>query len=173
MDKGLFFVLVIVCIVTHCIRSLYEILKHRKVIKSTKVTFVIVFVNMALLWASWFALCSLDIYGIAIPGIIRYAGISLCGMGLIVFLVALTTIKTLESYEGNLITSGIYSKIRHPMYLGFIFWLIGFPFFSGALFSIFLSVPFVANVLFWRHLEEKELEERFSSYREYRKTTMF
>jgi protein-S-isoprenylcysteine O-methyltransferase Ste14 len=128
---------------------------------------------MGLLWASWFALCSLDIYKIDLPGIVRYSGITLVGIGVIVFLTGLYTIKTLESYEGDLITKGIYSKIRHPMYVGFILWLIGFPIFSGAVFSFFLSFIFIANVLFWKYLEEKELEKRFSSYLEYKKTTIF
>ena len=89
------------------------------------------------------------------------------------FLIALFTIKTFESYEGDLITKGIYSKVRHPMYLGFIFWLIGFPIIFGALFSLVLSLVFIANILFWRYLEEKELELRFSSYLDYKKTTIF
>jgi len=128
---------------------------------------------MLLLWLSWFALCSLDIYKIALPDIIRYAGISLVGMGVIVFLTGLLTIKSLESYEGDLITRGIYSKIRHPMYLGFILWLIGMPFFNGGLLSFALCIVFIANVLFWKYLEEKELVNRFSAYKEYKKKTIF
>ena len=127
---------------------------------------------MGLLWTSWFALCSLDFYRMDIPGIIRYAGISLAGIGFIIFFIALYTIKTLESYQGDLITKGIYSKIRHPMYLGFMLWLIGFPVFFGSLFSFILSFVFIANILFWRNLEEKELEKRFLSYMDYKKTTI-
>ena len=62
--------------------------------------------------------------------------IFICGGG-VVFFTALFTIKTLESYDGNLITKGIYSKIRHPMYTGFIMWLTGFPLFYGGRFLIF------------------------------------
>jgi len=32
---------------------------------------------------------------------------------------------------------------------------------------------FIVNVLFWRSLEEMELEKRFPSYRDYKKTTLF
>jgi protein-S-isoprenylcysteine O-methyltransferase Ste14 len=168
-----FKVLVIVCILTHIVRTVYEILKYKKKLNPDKLTFVIVFIDMLLLWMSWFALCSLDIYRIDLPEIIRISGIILVVTGVIIFLIALFTIKTLESYEGDLITKGIYSKIRHPMYLGFIFWLIGFPVFLGALLSFFLSFVFIANVLFWRHLEEKELDKRFPSYSDYRKATIF
>ena len=59
------------------------------------------------------------------------------------------------------------------MYTAFILWLIGFPIFYGAIYSIFLAILFGANILFWRYLEEKELVIRFPSYRDYKKTTLF
>jgi protein-S-isoprenylcysteine O-methyltransferase Ste14 len=128
---------------------------------------------MAILWMSWFWICSHDIYRIHLSDIVRYSGALLIGIGIIVFFNALFTIKTLESYDGDLITKGIYSKIRHPMYLGFILWLIGFPVCFGAVYSVMLSFIFIANVLFWRYLEELELIKRFSSYKDYKKTTLF
>jgi len=131
------------------------------------------FINMLILWVSWGFLCSLDIYKMNLPVLIRYLGLALVAFGIIIFLMGLFTIKTLESYEGDLITTGIYSKIRHPMYLGFILWSIGFPICFGALFSFILSFLFIGNILFWRYLEEKELEERFSTYKDYRKSTIF
>ena len=173
MDNQLFIILVIICVLTHIIRSVYEILKSRKIIRAGKLSFVIILCNMILLWLSWFALCCRDIYKVNLPGIIPYLGICLVVTGLILFVAALFTIKALESYEGDLITHGVYTKIRHPMYLGFIFWLIGFPVFQSAFYSFLLSFLFIGNVLFWRYLEEKELEERFPEYREYKKKTLF
>jgi protein-S-isoprenylcysteine O-methyltransferase Ste14 len=173
MENKLIFILAGVCVITHVVRLVYEILKHKKLLKADKLTFVIIFTNMMILWISWFALCSLDPFTIHLAAIIRYTGISLTISGCIIFLTGLLTIKTLESYEGDLITKGIYSIIRHPMYLGFILWLIGFPVFHGAILSFILSLIFIANVLYWRYLEEKELEKRFSSYQDYKKTTIF
>lgn len=173
MNHNLFFILVLICTFTHVVRTVYEVLKHKKLLVPGKLSFVIVFTNMALLWMSWFALCSQDIYKIQYAEVYHYFGILLALMGGLAFFTALFTIKTLESYDGDLITKGIYSKIRHPMYLGFICWLIGFPFLFGALFSFFLSLLFIVNVLFWRSLEEIELEKRFPSYRDYKKTTLF
>ena len=172
MEK-IFLIAVIVCIICNIVRFIYEILKHKKIIKANQFTLVIIFTNMALLWVSWVLLCFSDVHRIEIADIIRYVGISLVGIGLVVFLVALFTIKTFESYEGDLITKGIFSKIRHPMYLGFILWLIGLPVYFGALYAFILAFAFIANVLFWRYLEEKELVERFSSYMDYKKTTIF
>jgi protein-S-isoprenylcysteine O-methyltransferase Ste14 len=173
MERKWFFVFVTVCIVTHIIRAIYEILKHKQILRPGKLSFVIMLFNMILLWVTWVLLCIYDTHKIDFPGIIRYAGISLAIVGMLVFLTGLFTIKTLESYEGDLITSGIYSVVRHPMYLAFIMWLIGFPLIFGAGLSMILSLIFICNILFWRFLEEKELLSRFPAYPDYKKKTIF
>ncbi|MEI6748008.1 MAG: methyltransferase family protein [Bacteroidales bacterium] len=173
MTEKAFLIAAVVCIICNIIRFIYEVLKHKKIIQANQLTLVIMFANMALLWISWVVLCVNDTHRIELSGIIRYAGISFVGIGFILFLMALFIMKTFESYEGDLITKGIFSIIRHPMYLGFILWLIGLPIFLGALYAFVLAFVFIANVLFWRYLEEKELVERFSSYAAYKKTTLF
>jgi protein-S-isoprenylcysteine O-methyltransferase Ste14 len=173
MENNSFFIWIEICVTTHIIRFVYEILKHKRILTPNKLTFVIVFANMGFLWVSWFELCGADPYRMSLPGIVQYMGIAFVVIGIILFLTALFTIKSLENYEGDLMTEGIYSKIRHPMYLGFILWLLGFPMIYGALSALVLSVVFIANILFWKHLEEKELEERFSSYRDYKTKTIF
>jgi protein-S-isoprenylcysteine O-methyltransferase Ste14 len=173
MNPPTFIILVFVCVLTHIIRSAYELLKHKKLLQPTGFSFIIIFLNMALLWVSWFALCTLDEFKIILPGIIRYIGLLIVLNGLIIFLTALFTIKTLENYEGDLITKGVYSKIRHPMYLGFILWSIGAPVWFGAYFSFILSFFFIGNILFWRHLEEIDLVKRFPGYNSYKSKTLF
>jgi protein-S-isoprenylcysteine O-methyltransferase Ste14 len=173
MNQPLFFALVIVCTITHVIRTVYEILKHKKLLKPSRFSFLLVFTNMAALWISWFVLCSLDTFHIDLGGIWRYLGGSLVMLGTVAFFTALFTIRTLEGYEGDLISHGIYSRIRHPMYLGFILWLLGMPVVYGSIFSGLLGLAFIANVLYWRHLEELELVGRFPAYRSYREKTLF
>jgi protein-S-isoprenylcysteine O-methyltransferase Ste14 len=128
---------------------------------------------MVVLWISWIVLCSADIYRIKLPDIVNYLGLFLFLIGVIIFLTALFTIKTLETYDGDLITKGVYSKIRHPMYLGFILWSIGFPIYYGAMSSFILSFVFITNILFWRYLEEIELDKRFPDYKQYKTKTLF
>ncbi len=173
MKDKLFLILTGICIFTHIIRTIYEILKHRKSLVPDKNSFILVFINMIFLWVSWFLLCSLDPFRIELPGVLNYLGLLLVAIGVTMFLVALSTIKSLETYSGDLITRGIYTRIRHPMYLSFILWLIGMPLFYGAYFSLLIALLFIGNVLFWRHLEELELISRYQDYKEYRKRTMF
>lgn len=173
METKSFFIMIAICLFTHTCRTVYEIMKHRNLLKPNRLSFVMMFTNMALLWVSWFLLCKNDVSRINVPELIKYTGLVLSGLGIVVFIMALITIRTLESYDGDLITGGIYSIFRHPMYAGFILWLIGFPLYFGALYSWILSLLFVSNILFWRYLEEQELEKRFSSYCEYRKSTIF
>ena len=167
MDGHLFLILILLCIFTHLVRLNYEILKHKKIIRPTRLTFVIIFTNMFLLWTTWFLLCELDTFKLTLPAVLKYAGLSFVIIGIILFLTALFTIKSLETYEGSLITNGIYSVVRHPMYLGFLFWIIGMPTFTGGVYSLILIVPFCINILYWRHLEEIELENRFTDYKFY------
>lgn len=173
MKSSQFAILTGVCVMAHIIRTTYEILKHKKLLIPGRGSFIIILITMCLLWLSWFGLCKQDVYKTEIPGMLRYFGVFLLGMGLVVFIIGLATIKSLESYKGDLMTHGIYSIIRHPMYLGFILWLIGMPVYSGGIISLALCIVFIANVLYWRHLEEKELEIRFPAYKDYKKTTIF
>ena len=168
-----FNVLVVFCIATNIVRLIYEILKHKKLLLPNKISFLVILFNMLLLWSSWFLLCSSDPFIISLPRIINYFGLLLVIIGVVLFLTALFTIKSLETYVGDLITAGIYSVIRHPMYLAFIFWLLGLPIYFEGLYSLILAVLFIINVLFWKHLEEIELIKRFAGYVDYKKHTLF
>lgn len=173
MDSRFFPVFVLVCVITHIVRTIYEVLKHKKKIVPGRLSFILIFTNMVLLWTSWFMLCVSDSSYLFLPVVVKYSGIALVALGMVFFLTALSTIKSVETYNGNLITHGIYSLIRHPMYLGFILWLVGVPAIYGTYYSFALSLPFILNVLYWRYLEEHELLHRFSEYGEYREKTIF
>jgi protein-S-isoprenylcysteine O-methyltransferase Ste14 len=78
----------------------------------------------------------------------------------------IVTIKPAHSLQ----TTGIYSRIRNPMYLGLVLLYTGLAFLTGNWWTLIL-LPFVVVVVnyFMIRPEEKYLERRFGqSYLEYR-----
>ena len=173
MDEKLFVVLIVVCVFTYIARDVYEVLKDRHVLRANRTSFVVMFSNMALMWLAWCLLCATEPSQLDLPIAISYAGLALSASGVVLFVVGLLTLRTLESDDNDLVTSGIYSRIRHPMYLAFVLWLTGLPLFFGGVFSFVLAPVFIANVLLWRWFEEKGLEQRFVSYKAYKRATLF
>ncbi|MCK4226398.1 isoprenylcysteine carboxylmethyltransferase family protein [candidate division WOR-3 bacterium] len=131
-----------------------------------------IFIIMFVLWFSWFQMCFLDPIKMNIPDWIRYIGLSLFLMGVFLFIFSHTKLKGFED-TGELITGGIYSKIRNPMYLGFIIWIVGFPIFTKSLITLVSSTIWISHIIYWKILEERELEEKYKEYREYKKKTWF
>ncbi len=73
-----------------------------------------------------------------------------------------------QSDRGHvLVDSGLYGCIRHPLYLGFVFYLIGVALWLGSYLSLFLS-PVIFIILLARiFVEEKTLRETLPGYIEY------
>jgi protein-S-isoprenylcysteine O-methyltransferase Ste14 len=120
---------------------------------------------MGILWFSWFQMCFIDPFKINIPPFLRYIGLILFIIGVSIFILSHTKLGGFEDKDG-LITSGIYSKIRNPMYLGFIIWILGFPLFTRSLITLTSSVIWISHIIYWKVLEEKELEEKYEKYAE-------
>lgn len=75
-----------------------------------------------------------------------------------------------ENHEGALLTTGIYSRIRHPRYVQVLCSLLAFSLicnYLGVYVLTLLGVPWAVSVA-W--IEEKELADRFGQrYEQYRK----
>ena len=68
---------------------------------------------------------------------------------------------TKDNYPGTLLTKGIYSKIRHPRYVGTFFFVLGLAFLANApvpYIVTFFLIPLIYVIVFF---EEKELKKRF------------
>jgi protein-S-isoprenylcysteine O-methyltransferase Ste14 len=81
------------------------------------------------------------------------------------------TLKVAETHKPEkVITTGIYSRIRHPQYFGAILAHVGFSFFFSSLYSIIVTpfVVFIIYIISWK--EEKELLREFGiEYENYKK----
>ena len=71
-----------------------------------------------------------------------------------------------------MVTTGLFSRLRHPMYLGFVLWITGWVIYRGAATSILLAPLGIASVLLWRRFEDEAMEARYGEvYRKYRERT--
>lgn len=128
-------------------------------------------VVMFFLFSSWFYMVLGDPYGMNLPASARYTGLALSITGVFFFVISHLRIKGLDS--GKLVTRGIYSKIRHPMYLGFTMWLVGLPLFIESLFTLASAAIWIPQILYWRLSEERQLARKYEGYEEYKKKTWF
>jgi len=68
----------------------------------------------------------------------------------------------------KLVTHSIYSKIRHPLYLGLILMHFGFAFLWGIVWILFPAVIFVTLTILTAIREEEVMKEKFGKeYEEY------
>jgi len=73
----------------------------------------------------------------------------------------------------QMVTSGPYSYVRHPMYLGYLVELLGFLLSSLSLGMLLLAAGFVLLMVVRAQLEEERLVEAYPSYRDYMQRTGF
>jgi len=96
-------------------------------------------------------------------------GLALIG-GILVYL----SVKAKNGFEktDQLITTGVYKKIRHPMYLGMLLTFIGFPLAFQCWLTLASTVIWLSMIFLWRHWEQQELANRFGEeYIRYTKRT--
>jgi protein-S-isoprenylcysteine O-methyltransferase Ste14 len=156
------------------IRAVYEGLKKaRKVDEGNRPVFLVVVAGMAMLWIGWFAMCPRDPFRVPVPDAGRWAGLAIVVLGWALALGALGQLRGVESID-HLVTTGLFARLRHPMYTGFLLWIAGWAAFHGAAGSLAPGLLGVASVLHWRHLEEAKLESAYGdAYRTYRRSTWF
>ena len=110
-----------------------------------------------------------------LPLYVSMAGDALVALGfLIVFFVykentfASATIELAP--EQKVISTGLYQLVRHPMYMGAFFLLVGIPLSLGSLWGLFVIV-LTLPALIWRLLnEENFLVKNLPGYTEYQNT---
>jgi protein-S-isoprenylcysteine O-methyltransferase Ste14 len=170
----LFLTALVLCLSGLFIRSTYEALKKTgRLDPHNKVIFAIVVLAMSVFLPSWVFLCPLDPWHIALPGFVNWIGLGLLICGVYLALAALVQLRGVENID-HLVTSGIFAKLRHPMYAGFILWIAGWVVYYGAGVSFFVGLLAVGNILYWRRLEEEKLLAEYGEvYGEYREGTWF
>ncbi len=93
-------------------------------------------------------------------------GYPLLGLGLAIFLLSLLALKRGIGGEiepvTELVTSGIYAQLRHPMYVSFAIFILALDFLFGSVSGILFTLVAFLPTMVWRaHLEEQALAKRF------------
>lgn len=128
----------------------------------------------ALMWvlARWFTAARVDLFGGRIAAtVLALLGAAFAAAGVIEFRRARTTVNPMDpSSTSTLVTGGVYRFTRNPMYLGFVFILLGW----GAFLSNTATLLVVAGFIFYLTRfqivpEERALERAFGAdFRAYR-----
>lgn len=162
------------CLAGLLIRDVYEQLKQAgRVDSRNKAIFAVVVVAMFALLASWPVMCPLDPWRISVPGFVRWTGMALVIVASILALGGLIQLRGVENI-GHLVTTALFSRLRHPMYIGFILWIAGWIVHYGALASIIPGVACTGSILWWRQLEEGTLQTAYGEeFRLYKQRTWF
>ena len=108
-------------------------------------------------------------------GWLKTSGLFIFSFGLFFVMAAMianefaeTTVNIQEDRGQKVIDSGVYSLVRHPMYTGFIFFIIGTNIWLGTYLSLILSLCFLSIALKTRiNIEEKTLIKDLEGYEDY------
>jgi len=172
METLIFYLFFGACFICFAIRTSYYLLANGgSELAENKRFITILFVTMFFLWFAWFWMAFNDPYEMNLPYWTSYSGLAFFIIGFFFFIFSHVKIRGQET--DKLVTTGIYSKIRHPMYLGFIIWIIGFPIFTDAAFTLASAIIWIPQILYWRVSEERHLVEKYKEYQEYKRKTWF
>jgi protein-S-isoprenylcysteine O-methyltransferase Ste14 len=108
----------------------------------------------------------------------RPLGFSLIGVGIVIWLISRLTLKEQHKREmdtSKLVCSGIYSKIRHPGYIGVQILYFGVSILIESLWGLVISLFIVLPLHIVRgYLEEREFKKEYGKrYEKYCKNTWF
>jgi len=170
----IFLLIAALCLLGLATRTTYEALKKAGKVDTKNTTiFAVVFVAMCVMLASWPVLCPLDPWRVEVPHVLQWIGLGLAVVALALAVGGLVQLRGLENID-HLVTTGLFSRIRHPMYTGFILWIAGWVVRDGAAASLVVGLVCIGNILYWRRLEEGALETQYGEeYRRYRSGTWF
>jgi protein-S-isoprenylcysteine O-methyltransferase Ste14 len=80
----------------------------------------------------------------------------------------LTPVIEIQRRRGHhVVSSGPYAFVRHPMYVGVIFYIFGLPVFLGSLFTLPVSAALCALLLVRTYFEDRTLHRELEGYVEY------
>lgn len=109
--------------------------------------------------------------------IIKYLGAFVSFLGFFIILLAILQLnKNLTPFptpkeKGELISTGLYKYIRHPIYTGIFLASLGIAFYNSIYWQLVISIILLILFYFKSKYEESLLIEKYSDYESYIKKT--
>ncbi len=116
----------------------------------------------------------ISIFEIHFPKIVNYFSVGIAVLGVAVFALALLQLnKNLSPFptpksNSELIQTGLYKYIRHPIYTGILLAAFGNGFYTNSPFKIIISLLLLILFYYKSSYEEDRLSSKFSDYKKYK-----
>lgn len=101
------------------------------------------------------------------------AGTIICVAGVMLMVAGIVSLRQVlrvppePKAGGHLVTSGVYRRLRHPMYTGVVALVVGLVLLQPAVYVAIGLVVVVVFLVVKSRFEEQLLRERYSDYAEY------
>lgn len=166
------FAVCLVCCLFHTMTHYLEHKGHK--VEESKVLHPLLSIAIFAGYSAWGFMMAWDPVDFSLPGWVALPlGLAIGMLGSAMLVISTIAKKGFGEID-HLVTTGIYSRIRHPMYLGLIMMHVGFPLAAGGLLTLISAVIWIPLILMWKRWEEQALEAKFGlQYSEYRKRTLF
>jgi len=122
-------------------------------------------------------LFNISIFPFSLPEYISILGIVICGLGVVVLVLALLQLNTNLSpfpspkTNSELIQTGLYQFIRHPIYTGILLMLFGFGIYQSSPYKLGITLILFILFYFKSNYEEQRLISKYDDYSVYKKIT--
>ena len=162
----------VLCLLSYLLRLATHVLSYRR--SGEVISFRLILILTFLGYFGWGYWSGADPVKMNIPSSVSVpVGATLAALGMGLFLYSELK-KHGVGDQDQLVTTGIYSKIRHPMYIGLVLLHIGFPLVARSFVACLSTVLWAAIICVWTNFEEKNLERRFGQrYIDYKRQTWF
>lgn len=111
-----------------------------------------------------------------LPGFIDFIMLPIIAAGIAIIVVSILQLnKNLSPFpspkeNSELITTGLFSKIRHPIYSGILLLAFSFAIYQNSGFKILISFFLLILFYFKTGYEERQLSLKFPEYKNYKRT---
>ena len=142
--------------------------------KISGIDFILVGIQLVLLGAYIFDISSLKLQ---VPEEASLVNLGLAIAGFIIIIISILQLNTNLSIfptpkkDGELIMSGLFKYVRHPIYTGILMTAFFYSLYSNSGYRLIISLLLVILFYYKSNYEEKALLLKFPAYKSYRAST--